>query len=66
MTPEEQTAWVQLLGKTREQQMAVLATLLRYAGSDGMSSEDRTICRTQLQRLRDEGRAWRTPCEESV
>lgn len=57
MTPEEERAWVQMLGSTRERQMATIRELLRYAHTDDMSAEDRTICRRQYQRLAEANEA---------
>jgi hypothetical protein len=51
MTPAEERAWVQGLGPTPARQRAVIAELLRHAGHDAMSHEDRSICRRQLERL---------------
>lgn len=54
MSEEEQREWVELLGKTPEQQAEAIKELLDYSHVDDMSSEDRIICRNQLARLNKE------------
>ena len=43
--------WLDLLGKTRKEQRAVVVDLLRHAGTDRMSADDRTTCRKALKYL---------------
>jgi hypothetical protein len=58
MSEDEQIAWCQQLGRTVDAQATTLRELLRHAGEDEMSSEDRTICRRQLSRLTDAQHRW--------
>ena len=51
MTPAEIRDWIEMLGSTRQVQIAVLKDLLRHATGDEMSSEDRTICTIALRIL---------------
>lgn len=51
MTEMEIKAWLCGLGTTRREQTAVIRDLLRHAGEDHMSAEDRAICRRCLDTL---------------
>ena len=58
--PPEVREFVRWLGGTRAQQLAEVRHLLLFANSDGMSTEDRTICRQALEWLtRDRARHGR-------
>ena len=51
MTEPEIKDWLSTLAPTTAGRIKMIADLLRHANGDGMSPEDRTICRTVLGRL---------------
>lgn len=54
MNEQEQRDWIFMLGRNVKERIAVLRDLLQHANDDGMTTEDRRICRTQLERLERE------------
>ena len=45
MTEREQEAWAESLGPSPSSRLATLSMMLRHANGDGMTAEDRAICR---------------------
>ena len=53
MTEPELKSWVSSLGHSTAERMKAIEDLLKHANGDEMSTEDRTICRKTLDRLRN-------------